>query len=77
MTHTHFCMITKLVKYEADISRCFILPFLSADVGRFQECVKPVSTCYGTLEPYKCIIRATIHTHILPCILNKYYLIYL
>ena len=48
ITHTHFCMITKLVEYEADISQCFLFPFPFADVHRFQECVKSGSTCYGT-----------------------------
>ena len=48
MTHTHFCMIAKLVECEADISQCFLLPFLLADVYRLQESIKPGSTCYGT-----------------------------
>ena len=37
ITHTHF-----------SISQCFLLQFLLADVYRFQDCIKPGSTCYGT-----------------------------
>ena len=48
ITHTQFCLIAKLVECEADNSQCFLLQFLLADVYRFQDCVKPGSTCYGT-----------------------------